>query len=232
METDFRKFFEQANAPATDLRSIERPSDQAEAKRTATTVAAKNPDRPSAPDTIDDPTAVSFGYHWPIRILLYCAIAGAFGFVAYTAINGDPDKDLWKILAGCAGVLIGLAGIPGSILVDNRGVHQVYLLGLYEYSIPKNSILSYRVTSLADLRSEGKLWFQWQRRNNDLEDRFENVVCVNSRYGGRYILHGSGHRGHYSFIEELERRGVPAHGYEDWGKFMEERGYPTTDAKG
>ena len=199
---------------------------------TAASVAAKSPDGQSATATVDDPTAVSFGYHWPIRILLSCAIAGAFGFVAYTAINGDPDKDLWKILTGCAGVLIGLAGVPGSILVDSRGVHQVYLMGLYEYSIPRNSILSYRVTSLADLRREGKLWFQWQRRNNDLEDQFDNVVCVNSRYGGRYILHGNGHRGHYRFIEELERRGVPAHGYEEWGKFMEERGYPTTEAKG
>ena len=216
MDTDFRKLFESPGSmpdAATTMRAVADPAAASEAAREA-----------------EDPKAVTFPLKWVSRFAQYIVVAGMFGLVAHTAFTGDPEKDFWKILLGCAGVLTGLAFLPGSIVLDQRGIRQLYLMGLYEYTIARQSILSYQQTTRAELRREGKLWFSGfsrYRRNRDGE--FEQVVFVRSRYGGRYILHSHMHRGQYAFVEEMEKRGVPAHGYEGWNEFMAERGFPPAD---
>ncbi len=217
MEIDFRKQFESPGS-ASEMGSM--------------AGTGLSPAAVPAASEAEDPTAVTFPLNWFARLVQYAFVAGAFGFVAHTAFYGDPERDFWKILVGCALVLGFLAFLPGSILLDSRGVHQVYLMGLYEYTIPKNAILSYQQTTRAELRREGKLWFsQWNRHRYDRDGEHEQVVIVNSRYGGRYILHGMMHSGQYRFMEELEKRGVPSHGYEGWNQFMAERGFPPEGEK-
>lgn len=218
MDTDFRKLFESPGSMS-----------DAAAMRTAANPPAPSP----AANEAEDPTAVTFPLNWLARIAQYAVVAGMFGFVAHTAFTGDPEKDVWKILLGCVGVLASLVFLPGSIVLDSRGIHQLYLMGLYEYTIPKQSILSYQQTTRAELRREGKLWFSWYsgRYHHDRDGEYEQVVIVNSRYGGRYILHSQMHSRQYAFMEELEKRGVPAHGYEGWNQFMAERGFPPADGK-
>ncbi|MDZ7637567.1 MAG: hypothetical protein U5J83_04860 [Bryobacterales bacterium] len=174
---------------------------------------------------------MNFPLNWMIRLIHYGAVAAMFGYMVHTAITGDPEKDMSKVLLGCAGVLIALVLLPGSILLDSRGIHQVYAMGLYEYTIPKNSILSYRQSTREELRREGVLWFSWAHSKADRDGTFEQVVIVRSRYGKRYILHTPSHSRQYSFVEELEKRGVPAHGYEGWNQFMTERGFPPSETK-
>jgi len=180
----------------------------------------------------DDPTAVTFPMTWIARLIQYAFVAGIFGFVAHTAFYGDPERDFWKILIGCAGVLVALAFLPGSIVLDSRGVHQLFLMGLYAYSIPKNAILHYEQSTRAELRREGRLWFSWNSRyRHDRDGEHEQVVIVSSRYGGRYILHSAIHSRQYRFVEELEKRGIPSRGYEGWNQFMTDRGFPPDGAK-
>lgn len=209
---DYRKFFESQGLPA-DARGMHPTANP------LTASPAANED--------EDPTAVTFPMNWIARLLQYGFVAGIFGFVARTAFYGDPERDFWKILIGCALVLGALAFLPGSIVLDSRGIHQLYLMGLYEYTIPKNSILSYQQSTRAELRREGKLWFSWNSRyRQDRDGEHEQVVIVSGRYGKRYILHTGMHSMQYRFIEELEKRGVPSHGYEGWNQFMAERGFP------
>lgn len=220
MDTDFRKLFESPGSmpdAATTMRAVADPA------ATSQTVQ-------EAEDQAEDAKAVTFPLKWVSRFAQYLVVAGMFGFVAHTAFTGDPEKDFWKILLGCGGVLAGLVFLPGSIVLDRRGIHQLYLMGLYEYTIPQQSILSYQQTTRAELRREGKLWFSgFSRYRQDRDGEFEQVVFVASRYGGRYILHSHMHRGQHAFMEELEKRGVPAHGYEGWSQFMAERGFPPAD---
>ncbi len=210
MAIDYRKFFESP-------RGLSKAAG-ADAGQTA-----------HAPDVGADAAAAAvFPLNWFARLLQYGMMASLFGYVAHIAFTGNPERDLWKILFGCLAVLCMTVFLPYSIALDSRGIHQRYLLGLYEYSIPRQAILSYRETTRAELRREGKLWFSRyysSRLNRDGE--YEPVVIVNGRYGGRYILHGFMHSGRYRFIEELEKRGIPAHGYEGWGRFMADRGFPT-----
>jgi hypothetical protein len=217
VDTDFRKHFESPE-DAARLRT-------AESVERAWT-AASAPD--AAGSAAKDATAVTFPYSFWVRLVMYSAVAGAFGFVAHIAFTGDPARDLGKILIGCAGVLAAMGLLPGSIVLDERGIHQVYCMGLYEYTIAWNAILSYRQTTRAELRREGKLKFSWGplRYHRNRHEEHEQVVIVTSKYGGRDILHSGAHRGPYRFIEELEKRGVPAHGYEGWAKFMADRGFP------
>jgi hypothetical protein len=229
VETDYRKYFE-SSQPGAGLRTVEdTASPEALEHTTAAPVAASQPAAVAQAD--EDPTAVTFPYNFLIRLIMYGAVAGGFGYVAHTAFTGDPERDLGKILIGCAAVIGALCFLPGSIVLDRRGVHQVYCMGLYEYSIPTNAILSYRHTTRGELRREGKLKFSWgnARYNRDQDDEHDQVVVVTGKYGGRYILHTAAHRGQYTFIEELEKRGVPAHGYEGWTNFMADRGFPPAE---
>lgn len=233
METDYRKYFESSD-PAKGLRTVESsPAPGGEDGKIAfTSVATPGSHPTAAAQSDDDPTAVVFPYNVLVRLLMYGAVAGGFGYVAHTAFTGDPERDLSKILIGCAGVIAALCFLPGSIVLDRRGIHQVYCMGLYEYSIPTNAILSYRQTTRGELRREGKLKFSWgnYRYNRNRDNDNEQVVIVTGKYGGRYILHSGAHRGQYTFIEELEKRGVPAQGYEGWANFMADRGFPPAES--
>ncbi len=217
MDTDFRKQFESPGS-AFSAESL------ANAGLSLSAIQAVNEE--------EDPTSVTFPLNWFARLMQYGFLACMFGFVAHTALYGDPEGDLAKILLGCGGVLLVLVFIPSSIVLDRKGIHQSYLLGLYCYSIAKKDILSYEQTTWAELRREGRLWFSWHNPfRQDREGEHEQVVIVNGRYGGRYILHRMMHSGQYRFIEELEKRGVPSRGYEGWSQYMADRGFPPEGEK-
>ena len=219
--TDFRKQFESQGQPGT-LRPVSSPEESRLARE-----AAPPPSMPEAALPADErPGAVVFPLNWVARILSYLGIAATFGYVAYATIYGDPDQDLFPVLIGCAIVIVGLCFSPSSIVVDDRGVHQLWMMGLYEYSIAKNSIRCYEESTRARLRREGKLRFEWRSERTDISDEIEDIVYVASKYGRRYILHTNMHRGHFAFIEALEKLGVPPHGYEDWNAYMQDRGVP------
>lgn len=212
MGTDFRKHFESPDSvfdpTSGDRTGFAHPSGAAE-------IGA------------EDSAAVTFPMHWFVRLAYYGLAAMLFGMVARTAFYGDPQRDIWKVLVGCALVLGVLAFVPGSIRLDRRGIHQIYLMGLYEYSIPRDAILSYQQTTRAELRREGRLWFsRWGRQGLNRDGEHEQVVIVSSRHGRRYILHGMLHADQNRFVEELEKRGIPPHGYEGWRQYMADRGFP------
>lgn len=209
MSTDFRKQFE--NPDGFDFTA--KPVDSAEA--------------PAAAPQVDEQfrNAAYFPLAWWAKLIQYGFPAAAFGYVVYLAGTGDPERDLGSILIACAGVLAGLCLLPNTMVVDDRGVHQVFVLGLYTDTLRLSEVRHDWSTTRRELRQAGKLRFEFPGEANNNND-FEEVVFVEGKYGRRYLIHGKMHTARYRFIEELEKRGIPPKGYEDWNKYMEARGFP------
>lgn len=183
-----------------------------------------------APDR-EDRNVVIFPMHW-WALLSVLATLAATGYMAvqYTLSLSGGDT-LLGILVGGLILLASLCWLPNSLRIDQLGVHQVHFLGLWERSIASNNVRSFRVATRGDLRREGLLRFQvrWNMRQRG---DGEEVVWVGAKSGKRYLLHSAFHGRRSRFIRELQDRGYPEYGYENWEDFMEKRGVPVARERG
>lgn len=180
---------------------------------------------PSAPEQVEDPTAVHFRLKIWMLLFYVAGILGLAGWIIQSAIVGRLDISLAPVYFGGAGILFLLGLLPASITMDSRGIYQSHFLGLWEYRIPWNDVSFYWNTTRGELRKAGLLRFRSSRVARQKDD-WEEVVYVGSKSGKRYLLHTIAHSGRARFVEEIEKRGVHPKGYQGWETFMESRGVP------
>ncbi len=186
-------------------------------------VQQENGAPPSAPEQVEDPTAVHFRLKISMLIVYVVGILGLSWWIIQSAMVGRLDVSLAPVYFGGAGILFLLGLLPMSITMDSRGIYQSHFLGLWEYRIPWNDVSFYWNTTRGELRKAGLLRFRSSRPPRQKDD-WEEVVYVGSKSGKRYLLHTIGHSGRARFVEEIEKRGVHPKGYQGWENFMESRG--------